>query len=166
MPPDPSFLPEPLALQQRPPVGALLLSVARGRARSPSPSSTVEPRAGRVTAPGLASRSLVLPPPTLLPSGPRGSAGKLAHRVVPLPPLPSGALAPSTAAPATSACAVLTTTASGSTTAWARGTTGESGTRPHVCLGLRGSECEPRTLSLHMGWGRGGVLRGPVAGVH
>ena len=42
-------------------------------------------------------------------------------------PLPTaGVLVPSTAAPATNACAALTTTASGSTTAWARGTTGES----------------------------------------
>lgn len=92
-----------------------------------------------------------------------GRGGRIGYA----PSSPTGALAPSTAVLATSACAVSTTTASGSITVWAKGTTGESGPRAQGGLGMRGSECESRDLetALRAGWGRE-CLEKLGAGVH
>lgn len=92
-----------------------------------------------------------------------GRGGRIGYA----PSSPAGALAPSTAVLATSACAVSTTTASGSITVWAKGTTGESGPRAQGGLGMRGSECESRDLetALRAGWGRE-CLEKLGAGVH
>ncbi|XP_061243532.1 palmitoyltransferase ZDHHC1 isoform X5 [Bos javanicus] len=59
-----------------------------------------------------------------------------------------GVLVPSTAAPATNACAALTTTASGSTTVWARGTTGSFYTVWHLPYWASCSSCWWPLMSL------------------
>lgn len=134
-----------------PPPGTPPRSACRGRARSPSPRSGLS-QAWRFVLPRT---------PLNRPDRPGRKAGnKPADRAV--PPLPAGALAPSTAAPATSACAVSTITASGSTTVWASGTTGEESLAargPGDALSEGGSHrpCSPHGRLAGMG-----ILRGPV----
>lgn len=97
----------------------------------------------------------------------RRRRGGRSGRIRCAPSSPAGALAPSTAVPATSACAASTTTASGSITVWAKGTTGESGPGAHGGWGCMGLSVRAGTLRLHRGrGGAGACLEKLGAGAH